>query len=291
MSFVSVIILIALVSVGILAFRSVVNEFRTQEGCRGCNGICLENGGYCPRKKSYHKRPPKKLIWKIQKKAGFSAEYGSEIGDAGSNIKDQVIAVCCDDNGYVSTFDQCGYFWLYIMTEDGIAQKKMSAVGGMDTAGKIGQLAKVSAETCIAARFDRSDDIEIAEAGISLYTTEAVMPDRAIDRQFEGSLMRNEPEKAGPSKQSIPGKLFHAMFKDAFKIYHGAPLATAVNFLGTGIMLATMFLIVISIILILVHFHMTTMRTMIAIAAYCQWMGFAVVSLSEKMAAKRSVKI
>lgn len=206
----------------IAAIKSVADDIRTQEGCAGCNGVCTTNGGYCPRRRDHKPRPQQKMLWEM-----------SGEGAGAGNMKTRVIAVCCNNQSKVTSFGKMRYMMLYIVNRRGISSKKLLSLADIPQDRQIAEMKKNRVNVVLAARVLPEEQEKLREEGMILSICYEREPDQVIDTFFESSLQRVQVKDIRLLSMIV------RRMKESYKSYPDAPLATALRWLSTTVIYAS----------------------------------------------------
>lgn len=212
----------------IMALKSAIEDFKTQEGCAGCNGVCTTNGGYCPRRRDHKPKPDRKMLW----------EMADENGKAG-NLNGKIIAVCCNNQSKVTSFGKMRYLMLYYVNRRGIDHKKLMSLADISQEKQIGELKKNRISMVLAARVKPQEQEMLRQEGIVLSICYDQEPDKVIDTFFSSRLKRAEV------KDFRLLSMFVRRIRESYKTYPGAPLATALRWISTTLIYGTLLTVII----------------------------------------------
>lgn len=230
------IILIAVIALAVyFSVRSSIEDFRTEEGCKGCAGLCTTNGGYCPRKDKYHSRPPKQLYYRLKKEEAAKKMYTTA-------------AVCINENREVCSFSDKKYMMIYRVNGEGITSRKLLSFDSLSHEKQM-KLMKDNHVKKIAASGFSDAEVKTLNYNDGLETSivKSGSPDTAV-----GEMLGNSYERVTPNltfSETIKYRLKH--------LYRKYPDAgtTILGAVGTTCLLATFAAVAVFIILLLLPGH------------------------------------
>lgn len=256
----------------IVSIKSIVDDFRTQEGCAGCDGVCTRNGGYCPRRRDHKPRPQQKLIWQMEENAGAG------------NLKGKIIAVCCNNQSKVTSFGKVRYIMLYYVNQHGISRKKLLSLADIPQDKQITELKRNRVNLVLAARVRQEEQEMLRKEGMILSICYDQDPDKVIDTFFASRLKRVQVKDF-----RLLSMIVNRM-KESYKSYPGARAATVLRWIATTVIYATVVTAVVCVVVFAAGHTGNALYATFFASVMIQAAACGVFFKSENMAKKKQLR-